>query len=90
MLADDALDEATDPAGMRLAITKLSQWLGRATEEGRAALNSLRASVVQRNDPLEAIGGVPNSRIVEGRVCRKWFGERNAPLALGGNLSYRL
>src|SRR5580704_2159338 len=55
MLADDALDEATDPAGMRLAITKLSQWLGRATEEGRAALNSLRASVVQRNDLLEAL-----------------------------------
>jgi signal transduction histidine kinase len=55
MLADDALDEATDAAGMRLAITKLSQWLGRATEEGRAALNSLRASVVQRNDLLEAI-----------------------------------
>src|SRR5580704_4343776 len=55
MLADDALDEATDPAGMRLAITKLSQWLGRATEEGRAALNSLRAPVVQRNDLLEAL-----------------------------------
>jgi signal transduction histidine kinase len=55
MLADDALEEATDPAGMRLAITKLSHWLGRATEEGRAALNSLRASVVQRNDLLEAL-----------------------------------
>jgi signal transduction histidine kinase len=55
MLADGALDEATDPAGMRLAMTKLSHWLGRATEEGRAALNSLRASVVQRNDLLEAI-----------------------------------
>jgi ligand-binding sensor domain-containing protein/signal transduction histidine kinase len=55
ILADDALDEATDPAGMRLAITKLSHWLGRATEEGRAALNSLRASVVPRNDLLEAL-----------------------------------
>jgi signal transduction histidine kinase/ligand-binding sensor domain-containing protein len=55
MLADDALDETTDSAGMRLAMTKLSHWLGRATEEGRAALNSLRASAVPRDDLLEAI-----------------------------------
>jgi ligand-binding sensor domain-containing protein/signal transduction histidine kinase len=55
MLADGALDQTTDPAGMRLAMTKLSNWLGRATEEGRAALNSLRASAVPRDDLLEAI-----------------------------------
>jgi len=55
MVADDALDETTDLAGMRLAMKTLSKWLGQATEEGRAALNSLRISTVQKNDLLEAM-----------------------------------
>jgi signal transduction histidine kinase len=32
----------------------LSAWLGQATEEGRAALNSLRASTTERNDLADA------------------------------------
>jgi signal transduction histidine kinase len=35
---------------MRQAMEKLSAWLGRATEEGRAALNSLRSSATEVND----------------------------------------
>jgi signal transduction histidine kinase len=34
---------------------RLADWLGRATEEGRAALNSLRISTTQRNDLAEAL-----------------------------------
>ncbi len=55
MVADDALDENSDPEGMLAAMTKLSNWLGLATEEGRAALNSLRISTVQKNDLMESM-----------------------------------
>jgi signal transduction histidine kinase/ligand-binding sensor domain-containing protein len=50
LVADDALDPSTDPVRMRRAVEQLSAWLGRATEEGRAALNSLRMSTLERND----------------------------------------
>jgi signal transduction histidine kinase/ligand-binding sensor domain-containing protein len=54
LVADDALDNSGDPARLRRAMEQLSVWLGRATEEGRAALNSLRSSTTQRNDLAEA------------------------------------
>jgi signal transduction histidine kinase len=55
MIADDALDEMAGLPGMRLAMKRLSKWLEKATEEGRAALNSLRVSTVQKNDLLESM-----------------------------------
>jgi signal transduction histidine kinase len=54
MVADDALDGASDPTRMRRAMEQLSVWLGRATLEGRAALNSLRASSAETNNLAEA------------------------------------
>jgi signal transduction histidine kinase len=39
---------------MRRALEQLSTWLAQATEEGRAALNSLRASTTETNDLSEA------------------------------------
>jgi len=53
LVADDALD--ADPAEMPRAMKQLSGWLGRATQEGRAALNSLRSSTEQRNDLAEGL-----------------------------------
>jgi signal transduction histidine kinase len=50
LVADDALSATTDLSHMRLAMEKLSTWLGRATEEGRAALHSLRTSTTEGND----------------------------------------
>jgi signal transduction histidine kinase/ligand-binding sensor domain-containing protein len=50
LVADDALSATTDLSHMRQAMEKLSAWLGRATEEGRAALNSLRTSATEVND----------------------------------------
>jgi signal transduction histidine kinase/ligand-binding sensor domain-containing protein len=50
LVADDALSATTDLSHMRQAMEKLSAWLGRATEEGRAALNSLRTSTAEVND----------------------------------------
>jgi signal transduction histidine kinase len=49
---------------------QLSVWLGRATQEGRAALNSLRTATTQTNDLAEALrrvtedGLVPRSMVV--------------------------
>lgn len=54
MVADDALDESTDLPHMRRAMERLSGWLGQATQEGRAALNSLRSSATQTNDLAES------------------------------------
>jgi ligand-binding sensor domain-containing protein/signal transduction histidine kinase len=54
LVADDALSATTDLSHMRQAMEKLSAWLGRATEEGRAALNSLRTSTTEGNDLADA------------------------------------
>jgi signal transduction histidine kinase/ligand-binding sensor domain-containing protein len=67
LVADDALEGSTDLARMRRAMEKLSTWLDRAMQEGRAALNSLRTSTTQTNDLAEAFrratenGQVPDS-----------------------------
>jgi signal transduction histidine kinase/ligand-binding sensor domain-containing protein len=55
LIADNALDPDADPAGMPRAMKQLSAWLGRATQEGRAVLNSLRSSTEQRNDLADAL-----------------------------------
>jgi signal transduction histidine kinase/ligand-binding sensor domain-containing protein len=54
LVADDALSATTDLSHMRLAMEKLSTWLARATEEGRAALNSLRTSTTEVNNLTDA------------------------------------
>lgn len=55
LVADDALENSSDPARMRRAMEQLSQWLDRAMQEGRAALNSLRTSTIERNDLAEGL-----------------------------------
>ncbi|WP_050061893.1 sensor histidine kinase [Silvibacterium bohemicum] len=50
MVADDALENPGDNEHMRHALQRLSRWLDKAMEEGRAALNSLRTSTIQVND----------------------------------------
>lgn len=55
LVADDALDQSADPARMRRALEQLSEWLGRAIKEGRAALNSLRTSATETNDLAEGL-----------------------------------
>jgi ligand-binding sensor domain-containing protein/signal transduction histidine kinase len=54
MVADHAMKEPADHARMERAMGQLSIWLEQATEEGRAALNSLRASTTDKNDLAEA------------------------------------
>jgi signal transduction histidine kinase len=55
LVADDALDGPSDTVRMRHAMEKLSEWLGQATLEGRAALNSLRTSTTETNDLAQAL-----------------------------------
>ena len=55
LVADDALDQSADPVRMRHALVQLSEWLGRAIQEGRAALNSLRTSATETNDLAEGL-----------------------------------
>src|SRR5208282_4472893 len=50
LVADSALKQSPDFARMRGALEQLSVWLGRATEEGRAVLSSLRTSATEKND----------------------------------------
>jgi signal transduction histidine kinase len=54
LVADNALKKSDDPERMRRAVEQLSVWLGQATQEGRAVLNSLRTSTTQENDLAEA------------------------------------
>jgi signal transduction histidine kinase/ligand-binding sensor domain-containing protein len=55
MVADDALKHNSDATKMQHAMERLSEWLGQAIEEGRAALGSLRSSTTERNDIAEAL-----------------------------------
>ena len=55
LVADDALDPDADPAGIPRAMEQLSAWLGRATRESRAVLDSLRSSTELRNDLGDAL-----------------------------------
>ncbi len=50
LVADDALENVNDPIRTRRALEQLSQWLAQATQEGRAALHSLRTSTTETND----------------------------------------
>ncbi|MPY88398.1 MAG: hypothetical protein GEU99_10775 [Luteitalea sp.] len=61
MVAEDALDRLGDADHMRRAMERLSDWLGRAVDEGRAALNSLRASTVAVNDLAESLRAAADS-----------------------------
>jgi signal transduction histidine kinase len=54
LVADDALEKSSDPVQMRRAMEHLSDWLGQAVQEGRAAQNSLRTSTTQKDELAEA------------------------------------
>jgi signal transduction histidine kinase len=62
LLAENALSKYNDVAEMRQALEMLSQWLGRATEQGRSALDSLRGSIVSRNELAEAFQRATDER----------------------------
>jgi hypothetical protein len=69
MVADDALEQSGDPLRMRRAMEQLSGWLGQATQEGRAALNSLRTSTTEGNDLAEAFRRATDDCLIPGAMA---------------------
>jgi signal transduction histidine kinase len=67
--ADQALKPSTDPVRMRGALEQLSVWLGQATLEGRAALNSLRTATAQTNDLSEALRRATKDDLIPGSMA---------------------
>jgi signal transduction histidine kinase/ligand-binding sensor domain-containing protein len=55
MVTEDALEHAAEPGRLRTAIEQLDNFLARATREGRAALNSLRATSAEGHDLMETL-----------------------------------
>jgi signal transduction histidine kinase len=55
LVADDAREQMNDPERMRTALEKLSVWLGRASEEGRAVIDSLRITTIHAGDLAGAL-----------------------------------
>ncbi len=64
ILADASLDGPADTARMQGTLKRLSEWLGRAVQESRAALSSLRLSAIQHNDIAESL------RATAGENCK--------------------
>jgi signal transduction histidine kinase/ligand-binding sensor domain-containing protein len=62
LVADHALTQFSDPVRMHRALEQLSEWLAQATQEGRAALNSLRASTTPRDDLADALQRATKNR----------------------------
>lgn len=54
MVADHALKNSADHTRMVRSMEQLSTWLAQATQEGRAALQSLRSSTTEKNSLAEA------------------------------------
>jgi len=50
MVADTALDRPGDAPALVRALKQVSAWIGRASEEGRSAVNALRTSTTEGND----------------------------------------
>lgn len=69
MVADDALEQADDPARLRRAMEQLSGWLAQAMSEGRAALNSLRTSTMERNDLAAAFRRATDACMTQGSMA---------------------
>lgn len=68
LVADHALKDPANNARMVRAMEQLSAWLGQATEEGRAALNSLRGSTTERNDLVDAFRRVIDECRIQSRA----------------------
>jgi signal transduction histidine kinase len=54
MVADHALKDPSDHDRLLRALEQLATWLAQATEEGRAALQALRASTTETNNLADA------------------------------------
>jgi signal transduction histidine kinase len=68
MVVDDAIEKPSDIENMHHVLRRLSVWLNRAMQEGRAALRSLRESTSERNDLREAFRRVTEATWIPGSM----------------------
>jgi len=73
MIADDALNPPADPVRMRRTMNRISDWLGQATVEGQAALDSLRTSASEDSDPA----ATSSSLYLQKLWRRLWFARKS-------------
>jgi signal transduction histidine kinase/ligand-binding sensor domain-containing protein len=71
-VADHTLEKSGDsvPLPVRQALERLSKWLGQATQEGRAALNSLRTS--ETNDLAAALRQATRECAIDSSIAIKF------------------
>jgi signal transduction histidine kinase len=72
LAADSSIEGPADPVRMRETMGQLSNWLGQAMRELRAALNSVRTSTTQKNDLAGAfqrsVDDCVNRGLIEARL----------------------
>jgi ligand-binding sensor domain-containing protein/signal transduction histidine kinase len=68
LAADEALNAADVQIKHRQSLEKLAHWLGRAVEEGRAALNALRYSRADTQDFIGALRIAVDDSMVDSRM----------------------
>jgi signal transduction histidine kinase/ligand-binding sensor domain-containing protein len=68
MVADDAREHIDDPRLTGRALDRLSEWLDRASIEGRAALEAIRSSSAETNDLVGALRRVADDCITGARM----------------------
>ena len=66
LFAQTTLAKCSDLEGMRDAVAQLARWLDRASEEGRSALNSLRAPEGDRNNFADALQSITEDARAQG------------------------
>ncbi len=68
LVADDALDKSDDVPHLRQSMKRLSGWLAQATQEGRAALNSLRTATIETNDLAAGLRRATEECLLNGSI----------------------
>ena len=66
LFAQTTLAKCSDVDGLRDAVAQLARWLDRASEEGRSALNSLRATGGDRNNFADALQAITEDARAQG------------------------
>jgi signal transduction histidine kinase/ligand-binding sensor domain-containing protein len=72
LIADHARKKSSNTVQMHRDLDELSEWLDRAIEEGRAALNSLRTSTAEKNDLANALQRATMNTFVPGAMTVKF------------------
>jgi signal transduction histidine kinase len=72
LVADNALEKPDDAGHLQQAMRQLSGWLGQATQEGRAALNSLRTSSEETNDLAAGLRRATEECVIDQSIAVKF------------------